>query len=162
MIAPLDGSVSCSANDRKREIITQRAIEVETKCVVAMVALNGLIAVDVESLFKDPRVVTILEENNFCANVIRIDSRKVTGQVIKDMSLAFFMPSGVVAGNQISDGAKKNGYTTATYLPFYTPMVIASWTPIAKIVSSNKIAKVAAESGSRAIITMLTWLNWSM
>ena len=127
-----------------------------------MVAFNGLIAVDVESLFKDPRVVTILEENNFCANVIRIDSRKVTGQVIKDMSLAFFMPSGVVAGNQISDGAKKNGFTTATYLPFYTPMVIASWTPIAKIVSSNKIAKVAAESGSRAIITMLTWLNWSM
>ena len=82
--------------------------------------------------------------------------------MIKDMSLAFFMPSGVVAGNQISDGAKKNGYTTANYLPFYTPMVIASWTPIAKIVSSNKIAKVAAESGLRAIITMLTWLNWSM
>jgi len=157
VIEPLDGSVSCSAHDRKREISTQRAIEGETKCAVAIVALNGLIAADVESLFKDPRVVTILEENNFRANVIRIDSRKVTGQVIKDMSLAFFMPSGVVAGNQISDGAKKNGYTTANYLPFYTPMVIASWTPIAKIVSSNKIAKVAAESGSRAIITMLTW-----
>ena len=113
-----------------------------------MVALNGLIAVDVESLFKDQRAVTILEENNFRANVICIDSRKVTVGVIADMSPAFFMPSGVVAGNQISDGAKKNGYTTATYSPFYTPMVIASWAPMAKIVSSNKIAKVAAESGS--------------
>ena len=83
-----------------------------------MVALNGLIAVDVESLFKDQRAVTILEENNFRANVICIDSRKVTVGVIKDMSPAFFMPSGVVAGNLISDGAKKNGYTTATYSPF--------------------------------------------
>lgn len=77
MIAPLDGSVSGSAHDRKREISTQRVIEGETKCAVAMVALNGLIAVEVGSLFKDLRVVTILEENNFRANVIRIDSRKV-------------------------------------------------------------------------------------
>jgi hypothetical protein len=149
LLGALGGGIYYSAHDRQQEITTQRTIEGEAKRAAAMVELNGLIALDVEPFFKDPRVIKILEENNFRANVVRVGSREMAGKVVKDTSPDFFMPSGVVAGNQISDAAKKAGYTTATYSPFYTPMVIASWTPIAKILVSNKIAEPAADAGTK-------------
>jgi hypothetical protein len=149
LLGALGGGIYYSAHDRQQEITTQRTIEGEAKRAAAMVELNGLIALDVEPFFKDPRVIKILEENNFRANVVRVGSREMAGKVVKDTSPDFFMPSGVVAGNQISDAAKKAGYTTATYSPFYTPMVIASWTPIAKILVSNKIAEPAADAGAK-------------
>lgn len=149
LLGALGGGIYYSAHDRQQEITTQRVIEGEAKRAAAMVELNGLIALDVEPFFKDPRVIKILEENNFRANVVRVGSREMAGKVVKESSPDFFMPSGVVAGNQISDAAKKMGYTTATYSPFYTPMVIASWTPIAKILASNKIAEPAADAGAK-------------
>jgi hypothetical protein len=149
LLGALGGGIYYSAHDRQQEITTQRTIEGEAKRAAAMVELNGLIALDVEPFFKDPRVIKVLEENNFRANVVRVGSREMAGKVVKESSPDFFMPSGVVAGNQISDAAKKAGYTTATYSPFYTPMVIASWAPIAKILASNKIAEPAADAGAK-------------
>jgi hypothetical protein len=148
LLAALAGGVYYSVTDRKLEVTTQRAIEGEAKRAAAMVALNGLISLDVEPFFKDPRVIRVLEENNFRANVIRVGSREMAAKVSKDASPDFFMPSGVVAANQISDAAKKSGFTTATYSPYYTPMVIASWTPIAKILASSKIAEPAGDAGA--------------
>ena len=72
LIALLAGGLYYSAHDRQQEISTQRVIEAETKRAAAMVALNGLIALNVELFFKDPHVIKILEENNFRANVIHI------------------------------------------------------------------------------------------
>ena len=149
LLTALGGGLFYSTLDGKQEAATRNAIADETRKAAQTVELSGLIALDVEPFFKDERVIKLLRENNFRANVIRIGSREMAARVIKDTAPDFFMPSGVVAGNQISEAAKKAGYTTASYSPYYTPMVIASWMPIAKILATNKIATTAGEGGAK-------------
>ncbi len=107
----------------------------------APVELTGLIALDVEPYFKDPRVIKVLADNRIAANVKRIGSRDMAAQAVPGQSPDFFFPSGVVAANQIGDAAKNAKLATTVYSPFYTPMVIASWTPIAQILAANGMAK---------------------
>ena len=107
----------------------------------APVELTGLIALDVEPYFKDPRVIKVLADNRITANVKRIGSRDMAAQAVPGQSPDFFFPSGVVAANQIGDAAKNAKLATTVYSPFYTPMVIASWTPIAQILAANGMAK---------------------
>jgi hypothetical protein len=149
LLAALGGGLFYSTLDRKQEVATQAAIADDSKRAAQMVELSGLIALDVEPFFKDERVIKLLAENNFRTNVIRVGSREMAGKVVKDTAPDFFMPSGVVAANQIGDAAKKAGYTTANYSPYYTPMVIASWVPIAKILAANKMATPVGESGAK-------------
>jgi hypothetical protein len=149
LLAALGGGLFYSTLDRKQEVATRTAIADESKRAAQMVELSGLISLDVEPFFKDERVVKILADNNFRTSVVRIGSREMAAKVVKDTAPDFFMPSGVVAANQISDAAKKAGYTTANYSPYYTPMVIASWVPIAKILAANKMATPVGESGAK-------------
>lgn len=107
----------------------------------APVELTGLIALDVEPYFKDPRVIKVLADNRIAASVKRIGSRDMAAQAVPGQSPDFFFPSGVVAANQIGDTAKNAKLATTVYSPFYTPMVIASWTPIAQILAANGMAK---------------------
>ncbi|MDP2367932.1 hypothetical protein [Rhodoferax sp.] len=106
--------------------------------------LSGLIALDVESYFQDPRVQKALLENGFKLNVKRIGSREMAARVIPGQTPDFFYASGVVAANQIGDAAKKANLASAVYSPIYTPMVIASWAPIAQILAANGMAKEAS------------------
>jgi len=106
--------------------------------------LSGLIALDVEPYFQDPRVQKILHDNGFKLNVQRVGSRDMAARVVPGQVPDFFYASGVVAANQIGDAAKKANIPTAIYSPIYTPMVIASWTSIAQILASNGMAKEAS------------------
>jgi hypothetical protein len=103
--------------------------------------LSGFIALDVEPYFKDPRVIKLLADNKLRVNATRIGSREMAARVVPGQIPDFFFPSGVVAANQIGDAARSAKVSTAVYSPFYTPMVIASWTSIAQILSVNGIAK---------------------
>ena len=112
--------------------------------VVQVQELSGLIAVDVEPYFQDPRVQKLLADNGFKLNVTRVGSRDMAARVLLGQTPDFFYASGVVAANQISDAAKKVSITTTIYSPIYTPMVIASWAPIAQILATNGMAKEAS------------------
>ena len=112
--------------------------------VVQVQELSGLIAVDVEPYFQDPRVQKLLADNGFKLNVTRVGSRDMAARVLLGQTPDFFYASGVVAANQISDAAKKVSITTTIYSPIYTPMVIASWVPIAQILATNGMAKEAS------------------
>lgn len=149
LLAALGGGLFYSTFDRKQEVATQNAIADESRRAAQMVELSGLIALDVEPFFQDARVIKLLADNNFRAKVVRVGSREMAGKVTKDATPDFFMPSGVVAGNQISEAAKKAGFTTATYSPYFTPMVIASWVPIARILAANGMAAPAGEGGAK-------------
>jgi hypothetical protein len=105
------------------------------------VELSGLIALDVEPYFKDARVIKLLADNKLRVNASRMGSRDMAAKVLPGQMPDFFFPSGVVAANQIGDAAKNAKINTTSYSPFYTPMVIASWTSIAQILASNGIAK---------------------
>jgi hypothetical protein len=105
------------------------------------VELDGFIALDVEPYFKDPRVIKLLADNKLRVNATRVGSRDMAARVVPGQVPDFFFPSGVVAANQIGEAAKNAKLSTAVYSPFYTPMVIASWTPIAQMLATNGIAK---------------------
>ena len=112
--------------------------------VVQVHELSGLIAVDVEPYFQDARVQKLLADSGFKLNLTRVGSRDMAARVVPGQTPDFFYASGVVAGNQISDAAKKANLATTIYSPIYTPMVIASWAPIAQILATNGMAKEAS------------------
>lgn len=105
------------------------------------IELTGLIALDVEPYFKDPRVTQALAQRGFKVNVTRIGSRDMAARALPGQAPDFFFPSGVVAANQIGDAARKVNIATTAYSPFYTPMVIASWTPVAQVLAANGMAR---------------------
>lgn len=119
----------------------QQAQRIEAAEVAQAVPLKGLIALDVEPFFKDPRVEKILAEHKLPVAVSRVGSRDMAGKVVAGTSPDFFFPSGVVAANQVVDAARKANLAVAQSAPFHTPMVIASWEPIAKILVGNGMAR---------------------
>lgn len=126
--------------------------------VVEVQEVSGLIAVDVEAYFQDPRVQKALLDNGFKLNVKRIGSRDMAARVIPGQTPDFFFSSGVVAANQVGDAAKKANIATAVYSPLYTPMVIASWAPIAQILAANGMAKEASPGVWHVDLAKLTQL----
>lgn len=112
----------------------------EVAAIAAAVELNGLIAVDVEPYFKDPRVIRLLAAHKLPVKVVRIGSREMAAKVVAGAAPDFFFPSGVVAANQVVDAARKANIAAAQSSPFHTPLVIASWEPIARILVANGLA----------------------
>jgi len=115
--------------------------------------LNGYISLDVEPFFKDERVRKVLADKRLSVNVSRVGSRDMAGKVglataassttsnAAPAQADFYFPSGVVAANQIVEAARKANLPSAQSSPFFTPMVLASWQPIAKILVANGLAK---------------------
>ncbi len=108
--------------------------------------LKGFISVDVEPFFKDARVQKILADHQFTLDLGRMGSREMAAQVQAGPGgPQFLLPAGVLAAQMIVDTAKRLNRPTATYSPFYSPLVIASWQPIAQILVSNGAATPAGD-----------------
>lgn len=123
----------------------EQAQQIEAAEVASAVPLKGLIALDVEPFFADPRVARRLAAKKLPVTVARVGSRDMAGKLAgnaggKDAP-DFLFPSGVVAANQVADAARKANLNATQVAPFHTPMVIASWEPIAKILVANGLAK---------------------
>ena len=113
----------------------------EAVAVANAVELKGIISLDVEAYFKDPRVIQALAAKRLPVSVVRVGSREMAAKVVAGAAPDFLFPSGVVAANQVVDAARKANIPAAQVSPFFTPMVIASWEPIAKILVANGMAK---------------------
>jgi len=131
------GALWFALRGQKQELIEQK----DAAAAASMVPLQGVISLDVETFFKDPRVLKVLAAKRMPVNVVRVGSREMAGKVVAGGSPDFFFPSGVVAANQVVDAARKANIPAAQVSPFFTPMVIASWEPIAKILVANGMAK---------------------
>src|SRR5437868_8109975 len=101
--------------------------QIESSAVATAAELKGLISLDVEPFFADPRVRRILAEKRLPVAVTRIGSREMAARVVPGAMPDFLFPSGVVAANQIADAAAKAKIAIAQSSPFFSPMVIASW-----------------------------------
>jgi hypothetical protein len=131
------GALFFALRGQKQELIEKK----ETAAIANTTALNGVISLDVEAYFKDPRVQQILTAKRMPVTVTRVGSREMAAKVVPGTTPDFFFPSGVVAANQVADAARKANIAAAQVSPFFTPMVIASWEPIAKILVTNGLAK---------------------
>ena len=128
----------------------------EAAAIASATELKGLIALDVEPFFADTRVRRILAEKRLPVAVTRIGSREMAARVVPGSIPDFLFPSGVVAANQIADAAAKAKIAIAQSSPFFSPMVIASWQPVAKILVANGMAKPLGERTYGVDIAKLT------
>jgi hypothetical protein len=137
----------------------------EAVAVASATELSGLIALDVEPFFNDPRVQKALAAKRLPVKVTRVGSREMAGKAVAGAMPEFFFPSGVVAANQITDAARQANVATTQTAPFHTPMVIASWEPIARILVANGIAtavqpKVYSVDMAKLTAAMLARKRW--
>lgn len=96
--------------------------------------IHGLIGSEKEALFADPQVQAVLARHHITVNVEKAGSREIARR-FEPQRFDFGFPSGAPAAVALRAIAKP----TETYSPFYTPIVIASWRPIAQILVSGHI-----------------------
>ncbi|QNK65255.1 hypothetical protein [Variovorax sp. PAMC26660] len=100
------------------------------------VTLRGLIGSEKEAFFADPRVQKALAAQGITVTVEKAGSRAIASRY--DASkFDFGFPSGAPAAAQLKSLAKAPN----VFNPFYTPIVLASWRPIAEILVANGIAQ---------------------
>ncbi len=100
------------------------------------VAVRGLIGSEKEDFFADPRVRKALEAQGLTVTVEKAGSRTIASR-FDPAHYDFGFPSGAPAAQQLKATAK----AADVYTPFYTPIVLASWRPIADILVANGIAR---------------------
>lgn len=101
-----------------------------------IVTVTGLIGSEKKEYLTDPQVLDVLRRNGIDLKVETVGSREMaTRPDIKNYDFAF--PAGVPGATKIMavTGAKKS------VSPFFTPMAIASWKPIADVLIANGIVR---------------------
>jgi hypothetical protein len=161
LLAAFGAALFFALRGQKQEQIAQQ----EAVAIASVTELNGLIALDVEPYFKDPRVQKLLAAKRLPVKVTRVGSREMAGKAVAGAMPEFFFPSGIVAANQITDAARQANVVATQSSPFHTPMVIASWEPIAKILVANGMAsavqpKVYAVDMAKLTAAMLAKKRW--
>ncbi|MEW6445495.1 MAG: hypothetical protein ACOZAQ_01195 [Pseudomonadota bacterium] len=100
------------------------------------VTLTGLIGSEKEAFFADPRVRKALERHGLDVRTEKAGSRQIaTAFDLGKYDFAF--PAGQPAADKILQAVGKR----PTETPFFTPMVIASWRPIARILEANGVVQ---------------------
>ncbi len=100
------------------------------------VVVRGLIGSEKEDFFADPRVVQALAAQGLTVQVEKAGSRVIASRY-DPAHYDFGFPSGAPAAQQLKAAAK----AADVYTPFYTPIVVASWRPIAEILVANGIVR---------------------
>lgn len=103
-------------------------------------SLRGLIGSEKEAFFADTRVQQALAKQGITVTVEKAGSRAIAGRY-DPKTYDFGFPSGAPAAQQLQRAAK----AANVYNPFYTPIVFASWRPIADILVANGIAAKQGE-----------------
>jgi hypothetical protein len=121
------------SNSRVRdEAVATEAAKIERD---KQVSLRGLIGSEKESFFADVRVQKALALQGITVNVEKAGSRVIASRY-DATQFDFGFPSGAPAAQQLRSLSKASNVFT----PFYTPIVFASWRPIAEILVANGMA----------------------
>jgi len=102
----------------------------------APVAVKGLIGSEKDPFFKDPRVVAALKRGGFVVSVSTAGSRQIAGANLSQQDFAF--PAGVPAAEKI----RVDHAGSKAFVPFYTPMAIATWKPIVALLTTAGVVHV--------------------
>ncbi len=102
----------------------------------AVTTVSGLVGSEKRDFLNDPRVAAILRRNGIELSIETAGSRAMTERTdLKNYDFVF--PAGVPAAKKLVSIA----HATTTFSPFYTPMAVASWKPIAEILTASGIVK---------------------
>lgn len=103
--------------------------------------IKGVIGSEKEDFFRDPETVAALAKLNLKVTWDKSGSREIANIPNLASQYAFAFPSGVSAAEKIKRDQNKNPSVKKSAQAFFTPMVIASWKPIADILIANNIVK---------------------
>jgi len=100
--------------------------------------VHGIIGSEKEPFFKDPRVVAALKRGGFTVTVSTAGSRQIAGKDLAAEDFAF--PAGVPAAEKI----RRDHPGSQSFVPFYTPMAIATWAPIVDLLTKAGVVHQTA------------------
>ena len=108
-----------------------------------VVLVNGVIGSEKQPFFDDPEVKAALRSHGYDVHVDTAGSRQIA--TTTDLTrYDFAFPAGVTAAEKI----KRDRKVTAAYEPFYSPMVVASFKPLADLLAAQNPPVVTASGGS--------------
>ena len=102
--------------------------------VAQTVTVHGLIGSEKDAFFADPKVQAELSREHLIVSVEKAGSRAIA-HGFNPQHDDFGFPSGAPAAAEL----KRLAQASETFTPFYTPIVVASWRPIAQILEANHI-----------------------
>lgn len=102
------------------------------------VTLQGLIGSEKLPFFSDARVAAALKRGGFVVNVSTKGSRQIAATDLSKEDFAF--PAGVPAAEKI----RVDHAGSRAFVPFYTPMAIATWKPIVDLLAKAGVVHVTA------------------
>jgi hypothetical protein len=106
------------------------------EAAAAVVTVRGLVGSEKKDFLTDPRVLAILRANDIDLQVETAGSRDMALRTdLKQYDFGF--PAGVPSAKRLI----AETHATQSFSPFYTPMAVASWKPIAGILIANDIVK---------------------
>jgi hypothetical protein len=117
-------------------IFTSHGTLIASQQAAAVHQLKGAIGSEKEPFLDDPAVKAALAKAGFAIEPDKIGSREIATSY-KPGVYAFGWPSGVPAATKLKLVSHAHGEVT----PFYTPMVIATWAPIADILAANGVVE---------------------
>lgn len=100
-----------------------------------LTVVNGVIGSEKKPFFLDPQVKKVFASHGYDVEVVTAGSRQIATTV--DLSkVDFVFPSSAPAAQKIKE---KTGVSTV-YAPFYSPMAIATFTPIVQLLQNAGLA----------------------
>ena len=114
------------------------------------VTLSGLIGSEKEAFFKDSHVIAALKRGGFVVNVTTAGSRTIASTDLSKQDFAF--PAGVPAADKI----RRDHAGSKAFVPFFTPMAIATWTPIVDLL---KTAGVVHTNGDLTTLDVAAYMD---
>ena len=114
------------------------------------VAVSGLIGSEKGPFFADTRVQAALRRGGFDVTVATAGSRQIAGADLSKQDFAF--PAGVPAAGKI----RADHPGSQAFVPFYTPMAIATWKPIVALLTA---AGVVHTTGGVTILDMAAYMK---
>ena len=133
LLAAIGGGVWYSNSHLKAE--NAAAAHIESEAAQAL-SVHGLIGSEKDAFFADQAVQAALARRHITVSVEKAGSRAIAHR-FEPAKYDFGFPSGAPAAAELRGLAK----APETYNPFYTPIVVASWKPIADILKSNHIVE---------------------
>jgi len=100
------------------------------------ITVHGLIGSEKEGFFKDPRVLAALQRLGLTVQVEKAGSRQIATSF--DLKLYDFV---FTAGTPAAEKIRRDRHLNQFYTPFFTPMAIASWQPIVRLLVNNGMAE---------------------
>lgn len=100
-----------------------------------LTVVRGVIGSEKQPFFSDPEVIKTFRDHGLDVRVDTAGSRQIASLDLSHYDFAF--PAGVPAAEKIRLARKVN----TSYSPFYTPMAIASFRPIADLLVNAGVAK---------------------